>query len=158
MFDAQCDRAISDALYCVRFVILVRLIQVHTRSVIYQSKPFQGGDILLYLSPLICSSNQSFVYSFCPSIMQAVKHKTLTPISFVSVRSLRLSCRRSNTRYWPSVRLLLAHRLRRHAECGPASQTRANINPALASSSSHCTVRARALTNVGPLSTTLAQN
>ena len=30
------------------------------------------------------------------------------PISFVSVRSLRLSCRRSNTRRWPNVGLLLA--------------------------------------------------
>ena len=57
----------------------------------------------------------------------------------VSVRSLHLSCRRSNMRCWPNVGLLLAHRLRpptlaqywvtvscrvrRHAECGPASKT-----------------------------------
>ena len=38
-------------------------------------------------------------------------------ISFVSVRSLCLSCRRSNTR--PNAGLLLAHRLRRLAYISP---------------------------------------
>ena len=42
---------------------------------IIMSPLYRGGDILLYLSPLI-----------------------VRPISFVSVRSHRLSCRRSNTR------------------------------------------------------------
>ena len=81
-------------------------------------------------------------------------------ISFVSVRSLRLSCRRSNTRRWPNVGLLLAYRLRRWANISPVlgyrvvfdatlnvgqrHRWRANIDPALALSSSYCTARARA--------------
>ena len=72
------------------------------------------------------------------------------PISFVSVRSLRLSSRRSNTRRWPNAELLLAHSLRRWANISPvlfnpvlfdATQNvgkrhsrRANINPALVQS------------------------
>ena len=66
------------------------------------------------------------------------------------VRSLRLSCRRSNTRRWPNVGLLLAHRLWRWANISPVlgscivfdatlnvgqSHRRwANINPALVQS------------------------
>ena len=143
---------------------------------------YRGGDILLYLTRLI-----------------------FRPISFVSVHSLRLSCRQSNTRRWPNVGLLLAHRLRCWANISPVlgyrvvvdarlnvsqrHRQRANINPALAPSSSYCTARARpiwiglkvwrtnkrrqpdilapwnagsqqalVLTNVGPLSTMLAQN
>ena len=83
----------------------------------------------------------------------------LRHISFVSVPSLRLSCRLLNTRHWPNVRLLLAHRLRRWANISPVlgyrvvfdatlivgqrHRQRASINPALASSSSYCTARAR---------------
>ena len=85
--------------------------------------------------PLLClPSIEVEIYCFA-SHRSFVRH-----ISFVSVRSLCLSCRRSNTRHWPNVGLLLAHRLRRwanispgwlacrvwrHAECGPASQTAA---------------------------------
>ena len=80
-------------------------------------------------------------------------------ISFVSVRSLRLSCRRSNTRRWLNAGLLLAHRPRLWANISPVlgycvmfdatlnvnqrHRRRANINPTLASSSSYCTARAR---------------
>ena len=69
---------------------------------------------------------------------------------FVSVRSPRLSCRRSNTRRWPNVGLLLAHRLWRSASISPVLGYRvvfdatlnvgqrhrrpANINPALVQS------------------------
>ena len=71
-------------------------------------------------------------------------------ISFVSVRSLSLSCRRSNTRCWPNVGLLLAHRLRRSTTISPVlsyrvvfdatlnvgqrHRRRANINPPLVQS------------------------
>ena len=47
-------------------------------SLLVMSPLYRGGDILLHLSPLILS--------------------VVRPISFVSVRSLRLSSRRSNTR------------------------------------------------------------
>ena len=39
---------------------------------------YWGGDILLYFSPLICSSDQFCAFS--QSIMQAIKHETLTQI------------------------------------------------------------------------------
>ena len=45
---------------------------------IIMSPLYRGGDILLYISPLICSSDQFCVCAFSPSIMQAVKHETLT--------------------------------------------------------------------------------
>ena len=64
--------------------------------------------------------------------------------------SLRLSCRRSNTRCWPNVVLLLAHRLRRWANISPVlgycvvfdatlhvgqrHRRRTNINPAFVKS------------------------
>ena len=64
--------------------------------------------------------------------------------------SLRLSCRRSNTRRWPNVVLLLAHRLRRGANISPVlgyrvmfdatlhvgqrHRRRASINPAFVQS------------------------
>ena len=84
-----------------------------------------GGDILLYLSSLSCSSNQLCVCAFSPSIEQA-----------------------SNTRRWPNARLLLAYRLRRWANISPVlgyrvvfdatlkvgqrHRRRDNINPAFA--------------------------
>ena len=71
-------------------------------------------------------------------------------ISFVSVRFLRLSCRWLNTRRWPNVWLLLAHRLWRWANISPVlgyrvvfdatlnvgqrHRRRASINPALVQS------------------------
>ena len=58
---------------------------------------YGGGDILLYLSHL----------------------SVVRPISLVSVRSLRLSSRRSNMRRLPNADLLLAHRLRRSANISP---------------------------------------
>ena len=75
-------------------------------------------------------------------------HSFVRPICcFVSVRSLRLSCRLSNTRRWPNVGLLLAHRLLRWANIssvlgyrvvfdatlnvGQRNRRRDNINPAL---------------------------
>ena len=58
---------------------------------------YRGGDILVYFSLLICLS----VWSLCV-------------LSIYSV-----SCRRSNTRHWPNVGLLLAHRLRRWANISP---------------------------------------
>ena len=85
---------------------------------------YRGGDILIYFWPLIC----------------------LSQISFVSVRSHCLSCRRSNTRRWPNAGLLLAHRLRSWANISPVlgyrvmfdatlnvgqhQRRRANITPA----------------------------
>ena len=39
---------------------------------------YRGGDILLYLSQLSCSSDQFCVCAFSPSIKQAVKQETLT--------------------------------------------------------------------------------
>ena len=72
------------------------------------------------------------------------------PISFVSVRFLRLSSRRSNTWCWPNAGLLLAHRLQPWANIipwlgycvvfdaklnvGQCHRRRANINPALVQS------------------------
>ena len=66
------------------------------------------------------------------------------------VHSLRLSCRRANTRRWPNVGLLLAHRLRRWdnisrvlgyrvlfdatLNVGQRHRRRANINPAFVQS------------------------
>ena len=44
----------------------------------YSSHSIEVGDILLYFSPLICSSHQFCVCVFSPSIMQVVKHETLT--------------------------------------------------------------------------------
>ena len=67
---------------------------------------YRGGDILLYLSTLICSSDQFCVCQFCvcqfcvcafsPSILQAVKH-----------------------RRWPTVGIVLTHRLRRSVNISP---------------------------------------
>ena len=70
--------------------------------------------------------------------------------SVCALCSLRLSCRRSNTRCWPNVGLLLAHRLRRWANFSPVlgdhvvfevtlhvgqrHRRRANINPAFVQS------------------------
>ena len=104
-------------------------LAIHRRHSVVIMSPLY---ILLCFSPLICCH-----------------------ISCVSVRSLRLSCRRSNTRRCPNVGLLLAHRLRRSADIsrvlgdsvmfdamlnvGQRHRRRANINPALASSSSYCT-------------------
>ena len=95
----------------------------------------------LYRGEIYCFTHRSFV-----------RH-----ISFV--RSLGLPCRRSNTRHWPNVGLLLTHRLRRWANIrqvlnyrvvfdstlnvSQRNRRRANINPALASSGSYCTARAR---------------
>ena len=92
------------------------------------------------------------VYLCCYLCRSFVRHT-----SFVSVRSFSLSCRRSNTRRWPNVGLLLAHRLRRWANVSPVlgyrvvfdatlnagqrHRRRENINPALASSSSYCMAR-----------------
>ena len=39
---------------------------------------YRGGDILLYLSQLSCSSDQFCVCAFSPSIKQAVRQETLT--------------------------------------------------------------------------------
>ena len=65
-------------------------LAIHRRhSAVIMSPPY----ILLCFSPLICCH-----------------------ISCVSVRSLRLSCRRPNTRRCPNVGLLLAHRLTRSAD------------------------------------------
>ena len=86
-------------------------------KVLIMSPLYRGRDILVNFSLLICMS-----------------------VSVVSVRSLHLSCRRSNTRRWPNVGLLLAHRLWRWAntspvlgyrvaECGPASQTAGQHKP-----------------------------
>ena len=107
-----------------------------------------------YMSFLCLPSIEVEIYCFT-SHRSFVRH-----ISFVSVRSVRLSYRRSNTRRWPSVGLLLAHRLRRWANISPVlgyrvvfdatlnvgrrHKRRANINPALPLRSSHCTARARA--------------
>ena len=103
---------------------------------IIMSPLYRGRDILVYFSLLTCLS-----------------------VSVVSVCSLHLSCRWSNTRRWPNVGLLLAHRLRRWANISPVlghrvvfdatlnvgqrHRRRANINPALASSSSYCTAWTR---------------
>ena len=62
-----------------------------------------------------------------PLCTQKVRHIGLfSPLIFMSHQfcvcvfcSLRLSCRRSNTRRWPNVGLLLAHRLRRWANISP---------------------------------------
>ena len=70
---------------------------------------YRGEDILLYLSPLIC----------------------LSQISFVSMCSLRLSCRRLNTRRWPNSGLLLAHRLRRWANIHPVLSYRVVVEATL---------------------------
>ena len=73
---------------------------------VIMSHLYRGGDILLHLPPLVCSSNTLFcVCAFSPSILQAVKQETV----FVSVRSLSLSCRLSNTRRWPNAGLRSAN-------------------------------------------------
>ena len=88
--------------YWIRNVTSQYLVQIttwpslHVKSHVMSSL-YRGGDVLLYFRPLICSSQ----------------------ISFVSVRSLCLSCRRSNTRRSPNAGLLLAHRLRRWANISP---------------------------------------
>ena len=60
------------------------------------SPVYRGWNILLCFSSLICSSDQCCVCAFSPSIMQAVKHETLTHVG-----------------------LLLTHRLRRWASISP---------------------------------------
>ena len=47
-------------------------------NIFIMSPLYRGGDILLYLSVLSCSSDLFCVCAFSPSIVQAVKHKTLT--------------------------------------------------------------------------------
>ena len=100
-------------------------------STIIMSPLYRGGYILLYFSSLICLSD-GFV-----------------SVSFVAVRSLCLSCRRSNTRRWPNA-VLLAHSLRRWANISPVlgyrvmfdatrnvgqrHRRRANINPPIVQS------------------------
>ena len=111
------------------------------------------NEIICDITRIIClPSIEVETYRFtCHSLF-------VHPISFVSVRSLCLSCRRSNTRRWPNVGLLLAHRLRRWASISPVlgyrvvfdatlnvrqrHRRRANINPALAATSSYYTARA----------------
>ena len=46
--------------------------------VIIMSPLYRGGDILLFLEPLISSPDQFCVCAFSPSIVQAVKLETLT--------------------------------------------------------------------------------
>ena len=100
---------------------------------------------------------------WCDDEMSTYHRSFVRHISFVSVLSLRQSCRRSNTRRsnrrrWHNVGLLLADRRRRWANISPLlgylvvfdatlnggqrHRQRANINPA--SSSSYFTARARA--------------
>ena len=145
--------------------------------------------IILFSDILLCLSSIE-VETYCFTSHRSV----VRPISFVYVRSLRLSCRRSNTRCWPNAGLLLAHRLRRWANISPVlgycvvfdatlnvgqrHRRQANINPAFVfdlnrhkslknkqktatrhTGTLECgTQQALVLTNVGPLSTTLAQN
>ena len=94
------------------------------RWFVIMSPLWRGGDILVYL------------YSFSAQ--------------FVSVRSLRLSCRRSNTRRWPNAGPMLAHCPRCWANIipvlgyrvvfgarlnvGQRYRRRANINPSLVQS------------------------
>ena len=127
--------------------IICRFYPQHTSDKGYMIRP-TGINKLSYLC---LPSIEVEIYCFT-SHRSFARH-----ISFVSVHSLRLSCRRSNTRRWPNVGLLLAHRLRRWANISPVlgyrvvfdatlnvgqrHRRRANINPALASSSSYCTAQ-----------------
>ena len=90
-----------------------------------------------------CSSPQLL----CLPSTEMERHVGLLLTAHFSVRCPcdHLSCRRSNTRRWPNVRLLLAHRLRRWANISPVlgycvvfdatmnvgqhHRRRANINP-----------------------------
>ena len=54
------------------------ILLVENRVSVIMSFLYRGGDILLYLSPLRCLSDQFCVCAFSPSIEQAVKHETLT--------------------------------------------------------------------------------
>ena len=129
---------------------LVHYIFKYTSSVTTISKRFFAISEILIMSPLYRGGR----YIALLLTAHYVRH-----ISFVSVRSPRLSCRLSNTRCWHNVELLLAHRLQRWANIslllgyrvvfdatlnvGQRHRRRANINPALASSSSFCMARAR---------------
>ena len=101
---------------------------------------YRGGDIMLHLSPLICSSDLLFcVCAFSTSILQAVKQETFLCLCVLSVYHAG-----------GQTRLLLAHCLQRSANISPVlgcrvvfdatlnvgqrHRWRANINPALVQS------------------------
>ena len=62
----------------IRPIAILGLCEENTVNGLIMSPLYRGGDILLYLSPLSCSSDQFCVCAFSPSIEQAVKHETLT--------------------------------------------------------------------------------
>ena len=76
---------------------------------VMQHNKYYYYDQKIIMSPLY----RGEIYCFT-SHRSFVRH-----ISFVSVRSLCLSCNRLNTRRWPDVGLLLAHRLQRWANISP---------------------------------------
>ena len=103
---------------------------------VIMSPLYRDGDILLYFSPLICSSHQLCVCAFSLSIMQAVKHETLSQCrAIVGPPSTTLS----------NISPVFGYRVVFDAclNVGQRHRRRANINPALASSStcSYCSAQ-----------------
>ena len=56
---------------------------------VIMSPLYRGGDIMLYLSPFCCSSDQFCFCAFSLSIVQAVKHETLSNAGLFLAHRLR---------------------------------------------------------------------
>ena len=116
---------------CLWQIVSIFLFSVHAYwFILYSCKIFvlyRGGDILLYLSPLICLSDQFCVCAFSPSVMQAVKHETLTQCRAIFGHLLRR---------WANISPVLGYRVVFDATLNVGQRHRrwANINRALVQS------------------------
>ena len=96
---------------------------VPSQHLVYNLSPLcRGGDILLYLSLLSCSSGQFCVCAFSLSIVQAVKHETFTQCGAMAHCLWR----------WANISPVLGYCVMFDAtlNVGQRHRRRANINPA----------------------------
>ena len=128
-----------------------KILRVELHIIILFIDPLTRHSSLLWYTVTYAHKLTCFMLLCLPSIEVETYCFTshcsvVRPISFVSVRSLRLSFRRSNTRRWPNAGLLLANPLQCWADIssvlgypvlfdatlnvGQRHRRRANINPA----------------------------